>query len=249
MQPQTIGALLITGGLLTLALGVGGLAEPRTAQAQTGPSTRPTLVPTKTPRHQSGPETLYGHITGTVIDTQSSQPIAGVSVQVGDATVLTDANGNYDHWLPVGAYTIALILDPALGTPTEAQSIVEVTAGERTLHHLSFTGRASTQPQAVSALAVPTVPAIDPAAVPVRLPVTASGDIWGWAWLPAGVSLLLAGGLLLRPARNTRRRAVDAISAANSGLLGTLLAPTASKDDLLRTLLGQTETHETHHDA
>src|SRR5436190_21520837 len=87
---------------------------------QLAPSPRPALAPMK----GSGDAVLMGHITGTVIDLNSGAPSAGVAVRVGSALVWSDANGNYDHWLPVGTYTVTLALADGQGTP--AQDVMNV---------------------------------------------------------------------------------------------------------------------------
>jgi len=107
--------LLVIGGMLTCLLGIGSLMLPiHPAIAQSLPlPDRPTLTPRPIPAEskQSNPIVATSRIAGTVIDTRTGVPTAGITVQVGDTMVKTDANGNYDlNGLVAGTYTIALVL-------------------------------------------------------------------------------------------------------------------------------------------
>src|SRR2546421_1957611 len=116
------GALSIGGGLLVLvglALGVGvgsPLARaqdlpPRPTTVPTSPSVSPTPIPNPAKDHPATPATPTGRITGTVIDLTTGAPAPGIMVMVGDVTVTTDTNGNYDRvGLPPGSYPLALVL-------------------------------------------------------------------------------------------------------------------------------------------
>jgi len=201
-----------------------------------------------------------GHITGTVIDLNSGAPSAGVAVRVGGALVWSDANGNYDHWLPVGTYTVTLALADGQGTPAQDVLSVPVLADSATVQHLSFR---DPQPAPAAVVAPPavaaptTVAANVPAAagsapiMPTRLPVTSESGSAAWLWLTFGMALLLVGGLVgFGPVLGGRSPAlVLRTHAANSALLRTLLtAPmpaarqassraTPTSDDLLAALL------------
>jgi carboxypeptidase family protein len=205
-----------------------------------------------------------GHITGTVIDLNSGAPAAGVAVNVGGVTVRSDANGNYDHWLPVGTYTVTLALADGQGAPAQDTLRVPVLANMATVQHLNFHGQlpapvAPTAAAAARPVAAPTAVAgsapaagVDaPAGMPKRLPVTSESGTAAWLWLAFGMVLLLAGGLVgFGPVLNGRSPAlVLRAHAANSALLRGLLAapvPAARRpaprnapegDDLLAALL------------
>jgi hypothetical protein len=186
-----------------------------------------------------------GHITGTVIDLNTGAPAAGVAVNVGGMIVQTDANGNYDRWLPIGTYTVTLALADGQGAPAQDTMMVPVEADAATVQHLNFRGQApAAAPTAVAvapaaeapaAAAVPAaeapaaeVPATEaPAAqAPQRLPRTSSEGYSAWTWLAFGMVLLLAGGLVgFGPVMAGRSPAmVLRAHAANSALLRALLA-------------------------
>jgi hypothetical protein len=202
-----------------------------------------------------------GHITGTVIDLNSGAPSAGVAVRVGGVLVWSDANGNYDHWLPVGTYTVTLALADGQGTPAQDVLSVPVLADAATVQHLSFRDQQPAPAAAVAppAAAAPTTVAANapavaggaPVGLPTRLPVTSEGGSAAWLWLTFGMALLLIGGLVgFGPVLGGRSPAlVLRTHAANSALLRTLLtAPvpavrqassraTPTNDDLLAALL------------
>ena len=161
---------------------------------------------------------------------------------MGGALVWSDVNGNYDHWLPVGTYTVTLALADGQGTPAQDVLNVPVLADVATVQHLNFRGQqspaaptaAAAKPAAVQpAVATPTAvaenaPAIAggaPAVQPKRLPVTSESGSAAWLWLTFGVALLLAGGMVgFGPVLGGRSPAlVLRTHAANSALLRTLL--------------------------
>jgi len=160
--------------------------------------------------------------------------------------VWSDVNGNYDHWLPVGTYTVTLVLADGQGTPAQGVMNVPVLADMATVQHLNFRGQqaapaaptaaavqpaaptaAAVQPAAVQpAVAMPTpVAANAPATLPKRLPVTSESGSAAWLWLIFGVALLVAGGMVgFGPVLGGRSPAlVLRAHAANSALLRTLL--------------------------
>jgi hypothetical protein len=167
-----------------------------TAHAQTQPPPRPTLTPVATPKpsnnnHSSAPAT--GRITGTVIDLTTGAPAPGVAVKVGDTTVTTDANGNYDRsGLSAGSYPVALALADGQGVPAQGPIVVNLAADATVVQHLSFR---SPQP------AAPTPTAAPPAA-PTQLPKTGGPAEGGWLAAAAGLLMLACGaGLRLGRAR------------------------------------------------
>jgi hypothetical protein len=223
MVRRKIGSTLAACGIVMLLFGMSAIPAQGAAPASVrmAPSPRPALSPAK----GSSDTVLMGHITGTVIDLNSGAPSAGVAVQVGGALVWSDANGNYDHWLPVGTYTVTLALADGQGTPSQDVLSVPVQADVATVQHLNFRGSqpapaAPAQPAATAtpvptaapaqpvvahpAAAAPTAVATSvpasaggaPGVMPTRLPVTSEAGSAAWLWLVFGAALLLAGGLV-----------------------------------------------------
>ena len=102
MIRRKIGSTLAACGIVMLLFGMSALPALGAAPSSVrmAPSPRPALAPV----NGSSDTVLMGHITGTIIDLSSGAPSAGVAVSVGGALVWSDANGNYDHWLPIGTY-------------------------------------------------------------------------------------------------------------------------------------------------
>lgn len=250
MFQRLFGLTLIAIGMLSMLLGASSIpasaATPTLMQPM--PSPRPTLMPTPgaaprtKPVHHDQHEAAVepGHITGTVIDLRTGAPAAGVVVNVGGELVTTDANGNYDRWLPPGAHTVALALTAAQGTPAQGALLLQVAPAARVVQHLSFTSVQDDAPVAVQS----------DAAIPSRLPVTGALDTASeWLWLPFGAALLLFGTLLLsRPYRGRIGRTATERNTwyDNRAVLGHLLSdappkqpatPTSKDDDLLAQLL------------
>ena len=244
MVRQKIGSTLAACGIVMLLFGMSAL--PAQGAAPTAVRMAPSPRPALARENGSSDTVLMGHITGTVIDLTSGAPSAGVAVLVGGAKVWSDANGNYDHWLPVGTYTVTLALANGQGTPVQDVMSVPVLADVATVQHLSFrsslvaaapTAAAAKPKPAVSQPAAPTptavatsVPAAGgaPAVMPKRLPVTGESGSAAWLWLNFGVALLLLGGLVgFGPVLGGRSPAlVLRTHAANSALLrGLLTAP------------------------
>ena len=262
MLRRKIGTTLVSFGIVMVIFGVSTLpalgAEPTHVALQ--PSPRPAIDPLK---HHSGSSVEMGHITGTVIDQRTGAPAAGVIVSVGGDRVPTDANGNYDHWLPVGDYPVALDLAGAQGVAEQDTVLVSVQPSMPTLRHLSFHSLvpAVSVPAAAPAIApivvaaVPTAvaaqpapPAIhtnaatpkvsmDPSAPPKRMPRTGSGNTAAWLWMAFGMMLLLSGGLVgFGPVLNGRSAAaLIRTHAANRQLLYALLSQPA-RDEFLAAL-------------
>lgn len=188
----------LIAGLAMLAAAL--LATPgRAAWAQDLPP-RPTAPPTApvTPEPEQGDDdagrdpAAPGRITGTVIDRTTGAPASGVAVRVGDTTVTSDANGNYDRSsLAAGSYAVALILEPGRGEPAQGELTVAVAAGQTVVQHLAF----SSPLPAAAATAAPE-PAATPAAItPISLPATGGGGAQGLPLALVGVALIAAGAI------------------------------------------------------
>ena len=145
MVRRKIGSTLAACGIVMLLFGMSALPAQGAAPSpvRMAPSPRPALVPVK----GSSDTVRTGHITGTVIDLNSGAPSAGVAVRVGGALVWSDANGNYDHWLPVGTYTVTLALADGQGTPAQDVMNVPVLADMATVQHLNFRGQQAHRPR------------------------------------------------------------------------------------------------------
>ena len=246
---KKLGTALAASGMIMIMLGVGALpalgAERPMPALQ--PSPRPAINPV---RHGTGTGVQMGHVTGTVIDQRTGAPTAGVSVSVGGVTVTTDTNGNYDYWLPVGSYPVALSISSDQGTPSQGSVMVEVQPNAATVQHLSFVSPApaaapAAQPAAPAAAAATPVPAPKPVAAvrpPQRLPRTAESGGTPWAWIVFGMLLLMAGGVVgFAPLAGGRSAgAVLRAQAANSALLRALLAQ-PPVDELLAALFASHE--------
>lgn len=174
--------------MIGLALQI-AIASP--ARAQTPP--RPTIEPTVTPTPTSTPtinptattvptapprddepdptDTPAGRIIGTVIDLTTNAPAPGITVAIGEATVTTDANGNYQSAeLSAGSYRVALVLTAAQGTPAQDPITIELAAGQTVVQHLAFRS-----PVAATVTATPTAaPTSTPTSVPTMMPPTAT---------------------------------------------------------------------------
>ncbi|HEU5098493.1 MAG TPA: hypothetical protein VFU22_05710 [Roseiflexaceae bacterium] len=245
MIRRKIASTLAACGIVTVLFGVSALPAQGAAPSpvRMAPSPRPALAKSRS----SNDAQLMGHITGTVIDLNSGAPAAGVSVNVGGAVVQSDANGNYDHWLPVGTYTVTLALADGQGVPAQDVMTVAVSADAAVVQHLNFRGQQAAQPAvaptaaAAQPAAAPTAAAAQPATaptaaagnaasaaadtpamMPTRLPVTGDTGNAAWLWMAMGMALLLAGSLVgFGPGRSPAL--VMASQAANSALLRALL--------------------------
>ena len=205
------GALMVTFGLSTLpAQGAESapLPHPRLA-----PSPRPTLGPTSRQRGGGEAAPAEGRITGTIINLTTGAPVPGVPVKIGDAVILSDANGNYDLWVLPGPYSVALALNPEQGIPDQVQQVVDIVANQTTILHLNFRAQPtpSVAPSATSAAPKATATAVKPTAVEgrtrpraaPRLPRTAAQESNAWFWMLFG-ALLVVGGVALEYGRTRR---------------------------------------------
>ncbi len=189
---QRIGTFLIGSGVLALVCSLLLLISTAVVRAQDQPPPRPTItpsptaIPTPAPTSQpddSGNPAATSRITGTVIDLTSGAPAPGIAVTVGDQTVTTDANGNYDRsGLPSGTYLVALALTEGQGTPAQNPINVELAAGATVVQHLAF----HSPVRAVT----PTPP---PPSAPGELPTTSGSAGDTWLGLSLGLALLAAG--------------------------------------------------------
>jgi hypothetical protein len=247
MVRRKIGSTLAACGIVMLLFGMSALPAQGAAPSpvRMAPSPRPALAPDR----RSGEIVQMGHITGTVIDLNSGAPAPHVAVNVGGALVQSDVNGNYDHWLPVGTYTVTLALADGQGAPAQDVMSVAVVQDAATIQHLNFRGlqpapaaptavaeaAPAAAPAAVAEAAAPTAVAAPAggaaasAGVPKRLPVTSESNTAAWLWLAFGMALLLAGGMVgFGPVLGGRSPAlVLRAHAANSALLRALLAAPA----------------------
>lgn len=167
LRARAAGAAL--AGVLLLAL----LGLPAHASLAQGLPPRPTAVPTAAPHSGGDDDTAEepGRITGTVIDQTTGAPAPGIGVRVGDQTVTSDANGNYDRpGLASGVYTVTLVLSPAQGTAAQGVLTVTLAPGATLVQHLFF--RSPARPTASAAPAAPTLTPPTPA----RLPDTGAPD-------------------------------------------------------------------------
>lgn len=193
MRRTTFGSTMIVVGVCLLLAGLSSWGRPGIAavHAQTQPPPRPTLTPAPTPKPSSGSHSsdeATGRITGTVIDLTTGAPAPGVAVTVGDTSVTTDANGNYDRsGLAAGDYQVALALTAAQGTAAQGPIAVALAAGATVIQHLSFR---SPPPPALT-------PAPAPAVTPAALPTTGGPADGAWLMLTLGL-MLIAGGVALR---------------------------------------------------
>jgi hypothetical protein len=264
MIRRTISLTMICTGLLAMLGGLAAIA-PSAAMAQ--------VVPQPTPRpalsdddDDDGPAVPdMSHITGTVIDQSSGAPLPNTQVLVGDQSVTTDQNGNYDLWIVAGSYTVTIVANDG----TVQQSLqVELPGGQMVVQHLTRVSAAppTAQPTVEPAAApvveaksappeVTAVPTEEPviASAPARLPRTAGNPspiFSAWFWISLGLALFLGGltvairtNSLRMPARALASYARTASSPSGdaaaflAALLSSEIRTTASDDALLRALL------------
>jgi hypothetical protein len=192
MRRTALGSTMIIVGLCVFLVGLSSWSGSGIAavHAQTQPPPRPTLTPVPKPKPSGGSNhssaAATGRITGTVIDLATGAPAPGVAVTVGDTTVTTDANGNYDRsGLVAGNYPVALALAAGQGTPAQEPIVVTLAADATVIQHLLFR---SPPP------AAPTPTPIS--ATPANLPKTSGPAEGGWLAIAVGLLMLAAGGAL-----------------------------------------------------
>jgi len=252
MRWYKIGRILAVCGALMVTFGLSALpaqgAEPAPlAHPLLAPSPRPTLGPPSRQRGGGQSAPAEGRITGTIIDLTTGAPVPGVQVKIGDAIVLSDANGNYDLWVLPGPYTVALALSPQQGIPDQEQQIVDVVANQTTVLHLNFHTllAPSATPAAPKATAKPVEGRTKPRNAPrspatPRLPRTGEQESNAWLWMVFG-ALFVMGGVALEYGRGRRAPQLARATASvgrtrssydNARLLARLLA-----SDMQSTLL------------
>lgn len=245
MLRRTLGFALMLSGLLALSALLVPAATPAYAGPALQPSPRPTIVPTSQSRgddydYADPPE--MGRVTGTVIDLRTGAPMAGRVVRVGTLELVTDANGNYDTWVPAGDYPVALPVGAEEGTAAQDVTMAKVWGEDVVVVHLFYTSLApaaeatatvapTIPPMLAPTLAptiVPTIapaPADEPVALPAELPVTAvdeepaslpvTGDemIDPRAVALGGAALLAVGAALMLMPHKTPARAMAVATA------------------------------------
>ncbi len=190
MQRFFLRSMLIAAGVFFLLSGLSFRLGAAPAHAQGQPPPRPTLTPVPPTRVQpsddSSPTAVpAGRITGTVIDQTTGAPVPNVAVAVGDQTVVTDANGNYDRsGLPAGDYVVALALTPEQGVIGQQPIVVTLASGATSVQHLVFRSPLPVAPTPVAVV------------VPTNLPVTGGGDGVELFVIMLGAALIGAGCML-----------------------------------------------------
>ncbi|MCX7789653.1 MAG: hypothetical protein N2378_03355 [Chloroflexaceae bacterium] len=219
MRRQVASVTLMLCGAILLVLGM--VVVPAPAPVVAGPalqpSPRPPLEPTA-PAEGGLPAPTpvpYGRVTGTIIDLRTGAPAPGKLVVIGDSTVVSDANGNYDRWVVSGSYNLNLRLRDGEGQVAQPPQEIVVGNGDTVVVHLFFTSEAPVAPAAPESAATvaPTATVAPPpaeavAVAPVSLPVTAAtGASVPGPLLLMGAALLGLGALLqVRPRRRAARR-------------------------------------------
>jgi hypothetical protein len=181
-------------GMAIAVLAAGGAG----ARAQPLPPRPPTAVPLPTRAPQSGGDRrsadATGRITGSVIDITTGAPAPGIVVVVGDVSVKTDQNGNYDrNGLTAGTYLIRLDLQPSQGMPEQGALQIDLAAGATVVQHLAFKSQPVMTPTVVIA-----PPVAATSVVPATLPATSAAErditwLWGLAVVLLACGLCTAG--------------------------------------------------------
>jgi hypothetical protein len=203
MRRPYLRAILCATGLCLLIAGVSTrLGSTSHAQAQPRPTLTPQLAtptavqrPTRTPDRDDDDErqpAATGRITGTIIDLTSGAPAPGIPVQVGEVTITSDANGNYDRTgLPPGSYLVALVLTEGQGIPAQDRITIMLAADATVVQHLFFHSQPAASPTPVATVTAP----------PNQLPPTSGPAPSGWLWVVLGLGAIAIGGRL-RSARD-----------------------------------------------
>jgi hypothetical protein len=106
---------------------------------------------------------------------------------VGDMTITTDANGNYDRTgLPPGSYAVALVLTERQGTPAQEPITITLAADAVVVQHLFFRSQPAASP----------TPAATGTALPAQLPRTGGPASLGWLWMVLGLGAIMLGGAI-----------------------------------------------------
>jgi hypothetical protein len=186
MQRRMISYSMMISGLIAMVIGFTLLPLPAqsTAAPALQPSPRPTLPPPVLVPATPTPLPM-GRVTGTIIDLRTNAPAAGIAVQIGEALVYSDGNGNYDRWVESGYYRLALNLNPDQGSPAQPPLEIAVGPGDTVVVHLFFTSpapntavlpdltiEAPTAEPAPQPVVVPALPEPVPETMPPKLPYT-----------------------------------------------------------------------------
>ncbi|GIW91931.1 MAG: hypothetical protein KatS3mg109_2363 [Pirellulaceae bacterium] len=276
MQRRMISYSMMICGIVAMMIGFTLLPLPTSSTAAPAlqPSPRPTIPPVTVLPYSEPTPVPMGRITGTIIDLRTHAPTPNIAVQIGDAVVYSDANGNYDRWVESGYYTVTLQLRDDQGSPGQPPLNIAVGPGDTVVAHLFFTSPAPNESSAPITIEAPTtepisepvavIPAL-PEVIPPKLPYTGVADTPATTidrqptflprtattipfnaqfWFVVGF-ILLAGGLGLQ-FWPVRR---NASSAAHERILAELLStpppPLHHHDDeLLYTLLTQHDAHD-----
>ncbi len=169
MQRRMISYSMMICGVIALVIGFTLLPLPAqsTAAPALQPSPRPTLPPPVLIPATPTPLPM-GRITGTIIDLRTNAPATGIAVQIGEALVYSDGDGNYDRWVESGYYRLALNLNPDQGSPAQPPLEIAVGPGDTVVAHLFFTSPAPNT--AVSPDLTIEAPTAEPASPPAVIP-------------------------------------------------------------------------------
>lgn len=147
-----LGLCLMFGSMFVSVEAPVAVAGPALAPSPRPPVARPTSAPSQpsnpsddkdSGRSRSSGMVAYGRLTGTIIDATTGAPAPGITLDINGTLVTSDANGNYDTWLPQGTYTVNLRLASEQGTPLQGPQAVEVRAEDTTIQHLYFSSPAA----------------------------------------------------------------------------------------------------------
>lgn len=187
MQRRMISYSMMICGIVAMMIGFTLLPLPTSSTAAPAlqPSPRPTIPPVTVIPYSEPTPVPMGRITGTIIDLRTHAPTPNIAVQIGDAVVYSDANGNYDRWVESGYYTVTLQLRDDQGSPGQPPLNIAVGPGDTVVAHLFFTSPAPNESSAPITIEAPTtepisepvavIPAL-PEVIPPKLPYTGVAD-------------------------------------------------------------------------
>lgn len=188
------GLCLIFGSMFVTIEAPVAVAGPALAPSPRPPVVRPTSAPNEpsNPNNPSEPSNpsdnnsrsrssrgpAMGRLTGTIIDATTGAPAPGITLDINGVSVTSDANGNYDTWLPQGKYTIGLRLASEQGTDLQGPQAVEIRAEDTTIQHLYFSSPAvATEVMADPVPEAPIQPGVGNLPAPIQeLPNTSVGS-------------------------------------------------------------------------
>lgn len=224
MQRRMISYSMMICGVIAMVIGFTLLPLPAqsTAAPALQPSPRPTLPPPVLVPATPTPLPM-GRVTGTIIDLRTNAPAAGIAVQIGEALVYSDGNGNYDRWVESGYYRLALNLNPDQGSPAQPPLEIAVGPGDTVVAHLFFTSPAqSTEVSPDLAIEAPTAePAPQPVVVPA-MPETMPPKL-PYTGIATDVDTVPATAIDQQPTRLPRTAATAPFNAQFWFILGVIL--------------------------